>query len=88
MSEPVSLGDGDDRLTRCTVFLKKLVTDEGRDPASEPGSTWVWVGEGSVLVKSERAERRGLSLKLDVSSTSRSVELVPMLVTVPMLPFR
>jgi hypothetical protein len=38
VSEAVSearLGDGDGRLTRCIVFLKKLVTEEGLEPASD-----------------------------------------------------
>jgi hypothetical protein len=45
VSDPVSvsqllpLGDDDDRLAESTVLLMKLVTDEGRGPASELASS-------------------------------------------------
>ena len=91
VSKPVSvsqLKDGDSHLTRCIVFLKKLTTKEGCKLTLDVVSTLVWVGEGSGLVMSEWGECSGLSLKLKLLTVSCLVyKLLPMLNTVPVLPF-
>ena len=69
-SVPVSrLGNGDGRMTRCINLLMKRGTDEGLEPASVVVPWRVGVGKGCVLVSCGR---------LESSSASRSVELLPL----------